>query len=52
MAEPATNHIDLDAGLEQMDGRGVAEDVRADLVCAAAGPAAASMPVVWRRTIL
>ena len=30
VAEPAADDVDLDAGLEQVDGGGVAEDVRAD----------------------
>ena len=31
MAEPATDHVDVDARFEQMDGGGVAKDVRADV---------------------
>ena len=34
MTEPAADHVHLDASLEEVDGRGVAEDMRAD---AAAG---------------
>jgi len=30
MAEPAADHVDLDAGLEEVNGRGMTEGVRAD----------------------
>ena len=49
VTEPAADDVDLDAGLEEVDGGGVPEEVRAD---PPAGARRRRGAAAWRRTIL